>query len=183
MSFRDIFRRPERRRAPRFEAKDLVAYYWTGAPPYPHKVRQIGLYGAQILAPELFYPGTLLIMVLEDRAAQSEDGYPKPNISVCAQAVRRVAGGFSAEFVFANAAERRGLLRFLEKVTREVPKEAKAGEAGAPATAGVPESAPEAAGHPEPDLPEQGPGSGESALNNEVAGHSEAELPASRKAG
>lgn len=111
-------RRFERRRSPRIEGEDLVAYYWTGAIPDPRVVRQIGLDGADIIAPESFYPGTVLQMVFEDRAASREDGTANPHICVSAMMLRRVADGFCVAFPFADAAERRRLDHFLGALKR-----------------------------------------------------------------
>ena len=96
-----------------------MAYYWTGAVPEPRKVRQIGLFGARILGPEGFYPGTLLQIVLEDRAAGVSNGTP-PHICVCAKALRKVEDGFCVAFMFGDARERRMLLRFLEILAKAV---------------------------------------------------------------
>src|SRR5512138_3372591 len=97
-------RRFERRRSPRIDGEDLVAYYWTGAIPSPREVRQIGLHGAFIVAPDRFYPGTLVQIVFEDRATGGQDGDGHPNICVYAQALRRAADGLCVAFLFGNAA-------------------------------------------------------------------------------
>jgi hypothetical protein len=131
MPFRNFLKwRPERRRSPRFEGEDLVAYYWTGAVPDPRIVRQIGMYGARIIAPEGFYPGTMLQIVFEDRAANSENGDAKPHICVCTRTLRTVEDGFCVAFLFTDVAECRGLLRFLSALTRKTPPQAERPEAG-----------------------------------------------------
>jgi hypothetical protein len=124
---RFLKRRSERRRAPRIRGEDLVAYYWTGAVPDPRKVPEVGLYGASIAAPESFYPGTLMQIVLEDRAANPNDGEDNPHTCVYARVVRRTGDGFCVAFLFSETAERRRLRHFLDHLIRYVPKPPKGG--------------------------------------------------------
>jgi hypothetical protein len=105
----------------RIDGEDLVTYFWNGATPIPREVRQIGLGGAVIVAPERFYPGTLIQLVLEDRASRQGDGASKPHICVYAMALRAVEDGFSVAFPSRDPAERRRLRRFLEAVVRKAP--------------------------------------------------------------
>lgn len=124
----------ERRRAPRFEAEDLVVHYWTGGAPGAKPVRDVGLYGACIQAPEVFYPGTILQIVLEDRAAHQDHGTSQ-HICLYAKIIRPVEGGFCVAFLFADGAERKKVRRFLEVVKRAKapaePVEAPAGGSAA----------------------------------------------------
>ena len=118
MSIRDFMKRGlERRRAPRFEGEDLVAHYWTGGAPGAKRVRDIGLYGACIEAPEVFYPGTILQIVFEDRAAHQDHG-TSHHICLYARTIRRVENGFCVAFLFADAADRKKVRRFLDEVKR-----------------------------------------------------------------
>jgi hypothetical protein len=114
-------RAKERRRTPRVQAADLVAYYWTGSVPMPREVREIGLHGAFIVGPESFYPGTVVQLVLEDRAAGPITGAGGEPMCVYGKALRREASGFPVAFLFENGSERRRFRRFLEQVKREEP--------------------------------------------------------------
>lgn len=63
----------ERRRAARLKAPRLVAYYWDGAAPAPHNIRDISLTGFYLLTDARWYPGTLITMTLQT-TYKSEDG-------------------------------------------------------------------------------------------------------------
>ena len=56
---------PDPRRAPREPAKGLAAYYWTGAPPAAHSIRDISSTGLYVVTEERWYPGTLVLMTLQ----------------------------------------------------------------------------------------------------------------------
>ena len=114
-------RAKEHRRTPRTRAEDLVAYYWTGSVPKPREVRDIGLYGAFIVGPETFYPGTVVQLVFEDRAAGRITGSASPQIGVYGRALRREPDGFPVSFLFGDGWERREFRRFLENLKREEP--------------------------------------------------------------
>ena len=108
----------DRRRYPRLEPKDLVAYYWTGAVPYPRPVYDIGLYGARIVAPSGFYPGTVVQIIFEEQAAGSKNGGETHHFGVCAKVLRSVADGFCVEFVFDDVSARRRFRQFLSGLKR-----------------------------------------------------------------
>ncbi len=125
MSIRDLIGRiTDRRRASRIQTQGLAAYYWTGGIPKPQDVSDIGLYGAHIIAPDVFYPGTLVQIMLENRAAMQGDG-KNPHISVCGRVCRKTSEGFCVAFSFADGSERRQLRRFLQGVTRRAQPEAE----------------------------------------------------------
>jgi Flp pilus assembly protein TadG len=102
----------ERRGGPRICPCNLVAYYWTGATPEPRLVRDIGISGAFIEAPEIFYPGTLIQMALVDQSGSASG--PEGRIFVCAKALERRMGGFSVCFPFLAGKERRAMRHFVE---------------------------------------------------------------------
>ena len=108
----------DRRRSPRVQPEDLVAYYWTGAVSRPNSVREIGPYGARIVASAGFYPGTVIEIVLEDRAAGQDDGAENPHSRVYGKVLRTVADGFCVGFVFRDVSERRGFRLFLAGLKR-----------------------------------------------------------------
>ena len=109
----------DRRRSPRTQPEDLVAYYWTGALPRPNSVYDVGPYGAHIVAPDGFYLGTVIEIVLEDRAAGRLSGVGSPHTCVHGRVLRTVADGFCVEFVFGDAPERRRFRQFLERPEAE----------------------------------------------------------------
>ena len=71
--FHEMFLSGERRRAARLKAPRLVAYYWDGAAPAPHNIRDISFTGFYLLTDAHWYPGTLITMTLQT-TYKSEDG-------------------------------------------------------------------------------------------------------------
>lgn len=116
----------ERRRAERQPSPVLGAHYWTGGSPAEHKVRDISSTGLFLLTEERWYPGTMLIMTLQNKE-EAEDGQER-SISVQSKAVRWDSDGVGMEFVvfdqrdprraqnaLAGGADRQALDRFLKK--------------------------------------------------------------------
>jgi hypothetical protein len=110
----------DKRRSPRVQPEDLVAYYWTGAVPRPSSVRDIGMYGAHIVAPAgfHFYVGTVVEIVFESRAVGGNNGAGSHHICVEGRVLRTVTNGFCVEFVFGDSSTRRRFRRFLGGVKR-----------------------------------------------------------------
>ena len=100
-------------RSPRMEPENLVAYYWTGGVPSPNLVRDISLCGARIAAPDRFYLGTAIQIVLENRAAAPTDGAGSPHTCVYAKVIRYTSDGFCVKFGFEDARARYSFRRFL----------------------------------------------------------------------
>lgn len=71
--FNDILQSGERRRAARLKTPRLIAYYWDGAAPAPHTIRDISLTGFYLLTDARWYPGTLITMTLQ-ATYKPEDG-------------------------------------------------------------------------------------------------------------
>ena len=71
--FNEMVLSKERRRAVRLKTPRLVAYYWDGAAPAPHTIRDISLNGFYLLTDARWYPGTLITMTLQT-TYKSEDG-------------------------------------------------------------------------------------------------------------
>ena len=85
------------RKAPREPSYGLAAYYWTGAAPTAHAIRDISSTGMYILTEERWYPGTLILMTLQD--ADSGDNGVEGSISVHSRVVRWGADGVGLQFV------------------------------------------------------------------------------------
>jgi hypothetical protein len=115
MGIFDRFRsQGERRGNPRIRPCGLVAYYWTGSVSEPRVIRDFGVSGAFVEAPEVFYPGTLIQMALVDQADRTSG--PEGRMSVCAKALERRIDGFSVCFPFLEGKERRAMRRFVERL-------------------------------------------------------------------
>jgi hypothetical protein len=56
---------PDPRRAPRVPGNGLAAYYWNGALPAAHGIRDISSSGVYVVTEERWYPGTLVLMTLQ----------------------------------------------------------------------------------------------------------------------
>jgi hypothetical protein len=118
MSIREWLKRAEdRRRAERLRPADLMVYYWTGARPEPRKVSDLGPYGARIIAPAGFYPGTLVVLAFTRQNAPEISGVPG-DISVCGKVTRNEEDGFCVEFQFGSTAERRSFRTFFYELKR-----------------------------------------------------------------
>jgi hypothetical protein len=64
---------PELRKAPRGVVPGLAAYYWTGASPKAHSVKDISSTGLYVVTEERWYPGTLILMTLQQADKGEED--------------------------------------------------------------------------------------------------------------
>jgi hypothetical protein len=113
---------PDMRKAPRETAPGLAAYYWTGATPKAHSIRNISSAGLYVVTEERWYPGTLILMTLqntEDGEANSES-----SIAVHSRAVRWGSDGVGLQFIPQDAPEARSALNRIESGanTRELVK-------------------------------------------------------------
>jgi hypothetical protein len=88
---------PDPRRAPRERAPGLAAYYWNGAAPKAHSVRDISATGLYVVTEERWYPGTLILMTLQKTHAGEE--LAERSISVQSRAVRWGNDGVGLQFV------------------------------------------------------------------------------------
>jgi Flp pilus assembly protein TadG len=90
----------DRRKARRHEAPPLVAYYWDGAAPVAHRIRDISSAGFYLLTEQRWYVGTMITMTLQ-RTGGADDG-SEPSIAVQARVVRLCADGVGLAFVLAD---------------------------------------------------------------------------------
>jgi hypothetical protein len=114
---------PDARKAPRQPAPRLSAFYWNGSAPNAHDIRDVSATGLYLLTEDRWYPGTLILMTLQDLEG-GENG-AKPVISVKVRAVRCGNDGVGLQFVLSedpfddatvSEAHKRRLERFLERV-------------------------------------------------------------------
>ena len=94
---------PDRRNANRFLDVDLTAYFWSGGPPVSGEVRDVSSTGLYLVTDERWYPGTLVLMTLQDKNAP-EDGR-RDAIAVKLRAVRCGPDGVGLQFCFGDDGE------------------------------------------------------------------------------
>lgn len=120
---------PDPRKAPRDIVPGLAAYYWNGAPPKGHNIRDISSTGLYLVTEERWYPGTLVLMTLQRTDCGDES--TERTISVHSRAVRWGADGVGLQFVLskaqnpppgvnlkANGADEKDLERFLQALKK-----------------------------------------------------------------
>jgi uncharacterized membrane protein (UPF0127 family) len=109
---------PDPRKAPRVKEPGLAAYYWNGAAPVAHGVRDISSSGLYVVTEERWYPGTLVLMTLQRNSSGEE--YAERSIAVQSRAVRWGPDGVGLQFVLsADRDLRRGKTTVLDAATRE----------------------------------------------------------------
>ena len=88
---------PDPRRAPREPAHGLEAYYWNGAAPKAHEVRDISATGLYLVTDSRWYPGTMLLMNLQRTGGAEPTG--ECAIPVHSLVIRSGADGVGLQFV------------------------------------------------------------------------------------
>jgi hypothetical protein len=88
---------PDPRKAPREPVSGVAAYYWNGAPPKPREVRDVSATGLYVVTEERWYPGTLVLMTLQNTEGEPETS--ERSISVQTRAVRWGKDGVGLQFV------------------------------------------------------------------------------------
>lgn len=110
----------ERRQAQRIRPLSLVAYYWDGATPASHSVRDTSTTGLYILTEQRWYPGTLVTMTLQRKDASDTDS--DRSIMIKGRVVRSDVDGVGFEFVLphkqvrSREADMKTLNRFLRRL-------------------------------------------------------------------
>jgi uncharacterized protein len=115
---------PDPRKAPREASTGVAAYYWTGGPPEAHPIRDISSTGLYVVTEERWYPGTLILMTLQNTAFGPE--VAERTICVHSRAVRWGKDGVGLQFVLQKesddspmaAADRKALDRFLQRLRK-----------------------------------------------------------------
>lgn len=93
-------RRRDRRRAYRLNQPDLVAYFFTGGPPRPHRIQDISVTGFCMQSSDLWVPGTVIRMTLQRIGSRGDK--PGDAITVHSRMVRNTPGGGAFEFVLSG---------------------------------------------------------------------------------
>jgi hypothetical protein len=88
---------PDPRRAPRQPVHELAAYFWNGGTPQKHGIRDISNSGIYLVTEERWYPGTLVMMILQRTDSGAEVG--ERSITVQTRAVRWGQDGVGMQFV------------------------------------------------------------------------------------
>lgn len=119
---------PDPRKAPREIDPRMAAYYWTGARPVAHSIRDISSTGLYVVTEERWYPGTLVLMTLQKK--DSVETAAEHSILVHSRAVRWGNDGMGLQFIVADswnpaidggrpvsAVSRKALDRFLRQIS------------------------------------------------------------------
>ena len=121
---------PDPRKAPRDSAPGLAAYYWNGAAPKAHSVRDVSSTGLYVVTEERWYPGTLVLMTLQ----KTDDGeeVAERSTSVLSRAVRWGNDGVGLQFILPEEGDSRKdrktqldgvskkeFTRFLQRLSKE----------------------------------------------------------------
>jgi hypothetical protein len=93
----------DRRRADRQSLPGLIAYYFTGGAPEPHKISDISVTGFYLHTDERWMPGTVVRMTLQRVGSKGDD--PSDIISVNSKIVRWGADGEGFEFILTDLDE------------------------------------------------------------------------------
>jgi hypothetical protein len=115
----------ERRRAKRSHSVSLVAYYWDGAAPVAHVIRDISTSGLYLLTEQRWYPGTVIDMSLQKKGVSGNE--EDHAIRITARAIRFGKDGVGLAFVLpysqvpdpSKGVDLKTLKRFLQGVAIE----------------------------------------------------------------
>jgi hypothetical protein len=120
----------DRREAERFSLPPLMAYYWDGAAPAPHPIRNIDVAGMYLITDRRWYPNTLITMTLQRTDVDKSD--PDRAIVVNASVVRSGSDGVGFRFFLpkvnnvpathglpASKADKKTLARFLTRIQED----------------------------------------------------------------
>lgn len=106
---------PDPRKAPREPSPGLAAYYWNGAAPEAHGIRDISSSGLYLVTEERWYPGTLVLMTLQ--RTDGGEQLAERSIAVLTRAVRWGQDGVGLQFILRDSKEaRQGKVPALETI-------------------------------------------------------------------
>lgn len=108
--FEELLARNQRRAA-RYAAPRLVAYFWDGGTPVAHCVRDISVSGLFLLTLQRWYPGTIIDLTLQrtDRIDEETIGA----IRVRARVMRSTDEGVGFRFIVPNREESKVLRQYV----------------------------------------------------------------------
>lgn len=91
---------PDPRKAPRMKEPGVAAYYWNGAAPEAKEIKDISASGLYVVTEERWYPGTLVLMTLQ----QTDNGEEvvERSIAVQSRAVRWGPDGVGLQFLLVD---------------------------------------------------------------------------------
>ena len=97
-------------------ARSLAAYYWSGAAPVPHPVRDVSVLGAFILTSEKWVQGTIINLMLQrgSQVAGSDAA-----LSLRSRVTAQAPDGVRVKFLYLNRREREAARKFFRKVRIE----------------------------------------------------------------
>lgn len=90
----------DRRHAMRLPMPELIAYFFTGGAPQPHKLHDISVTGFYLQTEERWIPGTIIRMTLQRIGSRGDD--PGDTLTVHSRVVRWGPDGGGFEFVFSG---------------------------------------------------------------------------------
>jgi hypothetical protein len=93
---------PDMRKASREPLTGLAAYYWTGAAPKAHTIKDISSTGLYVVTEERWYPGTLILMTLQHE--EGGESSVERSIAVHSRAVRWGNDGVGLQFILQDSA-------------------------------------------------------------------------------
>jgi hypothetical protein len=119
---------PDRRKTNRQLTSRLAAYFWNGARPTANPIRDVSPTGMYLLTDERWYPGTLVLMTLQDTKDIQKN--PDGVLAVKVRAVRWGNDGVGLQFVgpedengeLFEGANKKQLAEFLRRMTDSNPE-------------------------------------------------------------
>jgi hypothetical protein len=106
----------DRRSAPREAGEGLTAFYWEGASPCGHRIRDISKRGAYVETDSISWSsGTQMIVTLQVESDQRPAGTPPETLALQAEVVRASTKGMALSFVLPGINDRRSLIQFLSR--------------------------------------------------------------------
>jgi hypothetical protein len=99
----EVAKPQDRRRADRQSLSGLIAYYFTGGSPEPHKIGNISVTGFYLHTDERWMPGTVVRMTLQRAGSKGDD--PSDTITVNSKIVRWGSDGEGFEFILTDLDE------------------------------------------------------------------------------
>jgi c-di-GMP-binding flagellar brake protein YcgR len=109
----------DRRRAARIPEPMIIAYFWNGAEPVPHRLRDVSQTGAYMYTAERWYVGTILQLTLDaDRPGDNKNRTQGAGetMTLWSKVIRHGSDGVGLEFLIVKRTRQNELERFLTHV-------------------------------------------------------------------